>query len=156
MKKILLSLAAASSLIAAVGPAAAQSYWDRGDNRQYDSRANGDRADSRPYENRGYGERDYGRGDQMAGRIQDLALRIDGAQRDGRISPVTAQHLRRQVYEFRQLVGYYTHDGVVTPSERATLERKYDYISRSITQLAQSGYRHDRYGGGYDGPDRRR
>jgi len=132
MRSFLLALAAASSLVVAVSPAAAQPQWDRGEGRQYDNRDRGDH------------DRGRGYGQELAGRIQDLGGRIDDARRDGRISPVTAQHLRRQVQELRQLAADYSHDRMVTPSERATLERKYDYISSSITKLARMGDHEDR------------
>ena len=133
MKKILISIAAASALAAAAAPAAAQSYGghDRGDYR--DDRG-GDRWDDRG------GDRGADRGDM-------LKFRIDRAERNHQISRREAFRLREQVRVTERLSWRYRADGVVTRWERADLDRRFDSIR---VQLRYE--RNDRdYGNGYGG-----
>ncbi|WP_340645005.1 hypothetical protein [Phenylobacterium sp.] len=127
MKKILISIAAASALAAAAVPAAAQSY-DRGDHRGWDRGS----------------ERGIVRGD-------DLQVRINRAERNHQISRREASRLRDQLRYAEKLSWRYRADGVVTRWERADLDRRFDSIR------AQLRYeRHDRdYGAGYGGGYRR-
>lgn len=120
MKKILISIAAASALAAAAAPAAAQSY-DRGHDR------------GPPHAERG-----IVRGD-------DLAFRINRAERNHQISRREASRLREQLRHAEGLSWRYRRDGVVTRWERADLDRRFDSIR------AQLRYeRNDRdYGYGY-------
>lgn len=144
MKALLLSLVAASSLAAAVTPAAAQS-WDRGDNRQYD----------RPHDDRGGYDHDRrDRGYDLQARVQDLSQRVDEAQRDGRIDRATASYLRRQIRVIRQSAWSIDRDGVVTGQERAEFDRKCDFVTNRLEIAIRGGERNNRYGSGYGDPRR--
>lgn len=133
MKKILISIAAASALAAAAAPAAAQSYgaYDRGDNRH-------DRGGQH------WDDRGGGRGGDRA---DMLKFRIDRAERNHQISRREAFRLREQVRLTERLSWRYRADGIVTRWERADLDRRFDSIR------AQLRYeRNDRdYGAGYGG-----
>ena len=130
MKKILLSLAATAALASAALPAAAQS-WDRGD-RGYDH---------------GY-DRAYDRGDRgdLVGRLRVLDVRVDRAERVGRISGYTANNLRRQIDGLQSTAYRYSRDGM-SRYERADFERRYDYVANSVDRLIALGNNHmdDRY-----------
>ena len=133
MKKILISIAAASALAAAAAPAAAQSYggYDRGDYRH----------------DRG-GEHWDGRGSNHGGdRADMLKFRIDRAEHHHQISRREAFRLREQVRLTERLSWRYRADGVMTRWERADLDRRFDSIR---VQLRYE--RNDRdYGAGYGG-----
>jgi hypothetical protein len=141
MKKILLSLAATAALASAAVPAAAQS-WDRGD-RGYDHAY--DRGD------RGYGNA-YDRSDWrggaggMVGRLRVLEVRVDRAERFGRISGYTANNLRRQIDGLQDLAYRSGRDGM-SRYERADFERRYAYVANSVDKLIALGNNHmdDRY-----------
>lgn len=130
MKKFLLSLAATAALASAAAPAAAlaQGYWDRGDR----------------YE-RGYDRDDY-RGGNMVGRLRSLDMRVDRAERVGRISGYTANNLRRQIDGLQDIAYRYGRGGM-SGSERADFERRYDYVAYSVDRLIALGNNHmdDRY-----------
>lgn len=132
MKKILISIAAASALAAAVTPAAAQSYggYDRGDR----------------HEDRGDRDGDRG-GPQGIVRGDDLQVRINRAERSGQISRREAFRLREQLRVTERLSWRYRADGVVTRWERADLDRRFDSIRMQLRYE-----RNDRdYGAGYGG-----
>ncbi|MBR7618200.1 hypothetical protein JKL49_02265 [Phenylobacterium sp. 20VBR1] len=131
MKKILISIAAASALAAAALPAAAQSY-DRGYDRGHQ--------DGGRWDDRGGPERGIVRGD-------DLQVRINRAERHHQISRREAFRLREQLRIAESLSWRYRADGVVTRWERADLDRRFDSIR---IQLRYE--RNDRdYGSGYGG-----
>ncbi|CAN5584174.1 hypothetical protein BH10PSE5_BH10PSE5_24310 [soil metagenome] len=137
MKKILISIAAASALAAAALPAAAQPYggYDRGD--RHDDR--GDRYDDRGGPDRG-GPHGIVRGD-------DLQVRINRAERNHQISRREAFRLREQLRVAESLSWRYRADGVVTRWERADLDRRFDSIRMQLRYE-----RNDRdYGSGYGG-----
>lgn len=132
MKKILISIAAASALAAAVTPAAAQTYggYDRGDRHE-------DRGGR--YDDRG--------GPQGIVRGDDLQVRINRAERSGQISRREAFRLREQLRLTERLSWRYRADGVVTRWERADLDRRFDSIRMQLRYE-----RNDRdYGAGYGG-----
>ncbi len=121
MKKVLLSLAAATALTAAALPAAAQPYWDRGDrNDRYEQRLD-----------------DY-RGGDMMGRLRSLDTRVDRAERVGRISHYTANNLRRQIDGLQDITYRRGADGM-SRYEWADLQRRYDYVASSVDQLIARG-----------------
>lgn len=123
MKKILISIAAASALAAAALPAAAQSY-DRGYDRGHDR----------------VSEHGVVRGD-------DLMFRINRAERNHQISRREAHRLREQVRLTERLSWRYRADGVMTRWERADLDRRFDSIRVQLRYERQ-----DRdYGSGYGG-----
>ncbi|MDO8798946.1 hypothetical protein [Phenylobacterium sp.] len=131
MKKILISIAAASALAAAAAPAAAQPYggYDRGDHRN-------DRGGEH-WDDRG--------GDRGGDRADMLKFRIDRAERSHQISRREAFRLREQVRVTERLSWRYRADGVVSRWERADLDRRFDSIR---VQLRYE--RNDRdYGNGY-------
>lgn len=144
MKKILLSLAATAALASAALPAAAaaaaQGYWDRGD-RGYD-RGYQDRYDRGDWR----GNRGDWRGGDMMGRLRVLDMRVDRAERVGRISSYTAHNLRRQIDGLQSMAYRYGRDGV-SGYERADFERRYDYVAYSVDRLIALGNNHmdDRY-----------
>lgn len=109
MKKILLSVAAASALAAAL-PAAAQPYGVPGRGPAY--------------------ERQIVRGD-------NLQWRIDRAERDGRIGHRSAQRLRDQLRVADRLARSYRRDGVLSRWERADLDRRYEAVSDSLRRLTR-------------------
>jgi Ni/Co efflux regulator RcnB len=129
MKKILISIAAASALAAAALPAAAQSHGGYDHNDRYDHRG---------------GAQGIARGDQ-------LQVRINRAERNHQINRREANRLREQVRLAERLSWRYRADGVMTRWERADLDRRFDSIR------AQLRYeRNDRdYGSGYGGGYRR-
>lgn len=135
MKKILISIAAASALAAAAAPAAAQPYgaYDRGDHRN-------DRGGEH------WDDRGGHRGDDRGGdRADMLKFRIDRAERNHQISRREAFRLREQVRVTERLSWRYRADGIVTRWERADLDRRFDSIR---VQLRYE--RNDRdYGNGY-------
>ncbi len=120
MKKFLLSLAATAALASAAAPAMAQGYWDRGDR----------------YE-RGYDRQDWRGGDTM-GRLRALDMRVDRAERFGRISGYTANNLRRQIDGLQDIAWRYSRGGM-SGSERADFERRYDYVAYSVDRLIALG-----------------
>lgn len=126
MKKILLSIAAASALAAAAVPAAAQPY------------------------DRGY-DRGYAGPQQGIARGDDLLVRINRAERTHQISRREAARLREQLRYAESLSWRYRADGVVTRWERADLDRRFDAIRAQLRYE-----RNDRdYGYGYGGGYRR-
>ena len=137
MKKILISIAAASALAAAAVPAAAQPYggYDRDDYRN-------DRGGEH------WDDRGGHRGDDRGGdRADMLKFRIDRAERNHQISRREAFRLREQVRVTERLSWRYRADGIVTRWERADLDRRFDSIR---VQLRYE--RNDRdYGNGYGG-----
>ena len=139
MRKILISIAAASALAAAAAPAAAQSYggYDRGEHR--DDR-HGDHRDNRHGDHR-----DDRGGDRGVDRSDMLKFRIDRAERNHQISRREAFRLREQVRLTERLSWRYRADGILTRWERADLDRRFDSI-----RLQLRYERNDRdYGNGY-------
>lgn len=135
MKKILISIAAASALAAAALPAAAQSHGGYDHNDRYD------RYDR--YDHRG-GAQGIARGDQ-------LQVRINRAERNHQINRREANRLREQVRLTERLSWRYRADGVMTRWERADLDRRFDSIRARLRYE-----RNDRdYGSGYGGGYRR-
>jgi len=129
MKKILLSIAAASAVVAVAAPVAAlaQSY-DRYD-RPYD----------RPY------DRHDDRGGWNGGdRVERLDRRIEIGLRNGSLTRREAWRLKGDLRETARLEMRYGRDGF-SRWERADLDRRFDRISAQIRYE-----RHDRdYGSGY-------
>lgn len=145
MKKILISIAAASALAAAAAPAAAQSYggYDRG---HHGGDRGGDRWDDRGGDRGGHRRDDRG-GDRGRDRADMLKFRIDRAERNHQITRREAFRLREQIRVTERLSWRYRADGVVTRWERADLDRRFDSIR---VQLRHE--RNDRdYGYGYGG-----
>lgn len=110
MKKILLSIAAASALAAAALPAAAQSY-DRGD-RYYGGSPRG-----------GYDVDDRG---------ERLEMRIRRAVQTRQISPREADRLRADVHNVERLAWRYRRDGAFTRWERSDIDQRFDRISQRL------------------------
>ena len=125
MKRVLLAVAAVSTL-AAASTAAAQ-----------------------PYRGGGYGyDREY-RGNNQG---QRLEARIHRAAQNGAISWREARSLQAQLDQVQRLEWRYRQNGV-SGWEARDLERRYDYISQRIRWERRDGdgapgYR---YGGGYGG-----
>jgi hypothetical protein len=111
MKTFILTLAAASAIAAAALPAAAQPYGDFG--------------------REGFRERPIAQGD-------NLAWRIDHAEREGRIGHRMADRLRDQLRVADRLAWAYRRDGVITRPERIDLDRRYAYVADSLRGWRQS------------------
>lgn len=122
MKKVLLSLAAASAVAAAALPAAAQAYWGW---------------DGPP------------RAERMIAQGDRLQMHIDRAEREGRIGPRMADRLRDQVRVADRMAWSYRRDGVITRFERADLDRRYEDVASTLRWASQRAERDDRWGGGY-------
>ncbi|WP_304169003.1 hypothetical protein [Phenylobacterium aquaticum] len=140
MKKVLLSLIAATALAAAVTPAAAQS-WDHGPGPGPAPGGYG----AGP----GYGGGpDYGRGgggDRPIMRGDNLEARINMGVRSGQLSWREARMLRDQLRYAERMAYRYRADGVVTRWEQADLDRRFDAVSARLRFE-----RHDNeYGYGY-------
>jgi hypothetical protein len=115
MKKVLLTLAAASAMAAAALPAVAQPYGGPGPGH----------------------ERGVAQGD-------NLQWRIARAERDGRIGHRTAARLRDELRVADRLSRTYRRDGVLTRAERADLDRRYDVIGDSLRRANREDRRdHD-------------
>ena len=140
MKKVLLSIAAASALMAAAAPAIAlaDSYEGRGGYSDYGDR--GDRYD------RGGG---YGGIDMRQSRIEH---RIDRGLRTGQLTPREARRLQWQSREISRLEARYRYDGM-NGFERADLERRLDALEGRLNHELRDGDRYGYgYGPGYGGP----
>lgn len=117
MKKILISLVAATALTAAVTPAMATPHG-------------------------GYG----GGYEAPAAQGQELASKINRAERRGAISHREAARLRQDLRQVERLTIQYRRDGL-TRWERADLDRRFNMIQASLRYE-----RNDRdYGYGYGG-----
>ncbi len=120
MKKILISLAAASALAAVAAPAVAQPYggYDRGPGRG------------------GY---------DMVDRGERLEMRIQRSLANGQLTRREAARLRSEVRATEQLAWRYRRDGAFTRWERSNIQQRYDRIAMRLRYE-----RNDRdYGYGY-------
>jgi hypothetical protein len=123
MKKILITLAAASTVMAAALPVAAQPYGDygRGDGRYEAPR----RADVGP------------------NRAERLERRIAIAVRSGGMTEGAANYIYNELRKTERLARRYGRDGVFTRSERAAIDARYDQLERRVARDLP------RYGAGY-------
>lgn len=120
MKKIILSLAAASALAAAAAPAAAQSYGPS-------------------YRGDGY------RNEYSTQRGESLEVRIERAIQRGQLTPREARNLRAELREAQRVEWRYRRDGRLTSYERADLDQRFDRVQALLRME-----RRDRdYGYGY-------
>lgn len=143
MKKILLSMAALSTL-AIAAPAVAQSS-----NSGYQNRNDG-------YQNRddGYRNRDYGYSNgNISARIDRLQARIQAGVQNGTISRQQAFRLREQVRQLSRLERQYSINGL-TGRERSTLQQRLNSLRQQIRLADRGGNGRwdadDRYGDFYD------
>jgi opacity protein-like surface antigen len=139
MKKLLLSVAAASALLgaAAAAPAMADPYdgYGRHDRGDY-----GDRYDR---------DGGYGGIDMRQSRIEH---RIDRGLRTGRLSPREARRLEGQARDIARLEARYRWDGL-NGFERADLNRRLDYLEARLNRELRDGDAYGYgYGPGYGGP----
>lgn len=120
MKKILISIAAASALAAVAAPAAAQNYGG------YD----------RPQARGGYDNMDRG---------ERLEMRIQRGVANGQLTRREAARLHADVRATEQLSWRYRRDGAFSRWERSDIEQRYDRIAMRLRHE-----RNDReYGYGY-------
>uniref|UniRef100_B0T0U4 Uncharacterized protein n=1 Tax=Caulobacter sp. (strain K31) TaxID=366602 RepID=B0T0U4_CAUSK len=144
MKKILLSIVAASAIAVAVpAVASAQAYgYDRGDRGGWDHGDDrGDRGDRGGWDDRG----DRGGWNHGGDRAARLDQRIDINVRNGTLNRRGAMRLKSELRDTVRLADRWARDGL-SRAERAELDRRFDRIS------AQIDYRADRdrdYGYGY-------
>lgn len=145
MKTILLTMAAAATLMAAA-PAMAQPYGGNGYNNGGGYNQGGyDRGDRGDHGDRG----DRGGYDRNDSR--QLAQRIERAAQRHQISYREAANLRAELRNAQQLENRYRRDGRLSGWERADLDRRFDRIAMQLRVD-----RHDRdYGSGYGGGYRR-
>lgn len=112
MKKLLMSLAIASTALTAAAPAAAQ-YRDRG----YDVRSE-----------RGYDDRDYRRGRDVEPQLHRLNQQISRAVQRGTISNGEARGLRAEVQNLWQVAARFHRTGGYDGREYAQLQRRIDRV----------------------------
>jgi len=99
----------------------------------------------------GYGHRP-GEWVRIRDRADWLNMRIDRAQREGRIDRHDARDLRRQLGFIEDMEDRYMRDGHLGPGERADLDHRFDDLSQRIrfeSGAPGGGYR-DRDRDGYD------
>lgn len=150
MKKILLSMAALSTL-AIAAPAVAQTsnsgYQNRSDNYQnrndnYQNRSNG-------YRNQDHG---YTNGN-ISARIDRLQARIQAGVQTGAISRPQAVRLREQLRQLTRLERQYSVNGL-TGRERSVLQQRLNGLRQQIRLADRGGNGRwdadDRYGDFYD------
>jgi hypothetical protein len=148
MKKLLVSLALASSAFVAAAPASAQYYGDRddryqdrynrGDEDRYD-RGYGDRRDDR------YGGEHFTRNNWLGQRLDRINYAIRRGTERGVIDPREEQRLS---YEHQQLwriaQSYYASNGL-NPRERDDLERRLDRLEQRLQYARNDDRRYRRY-----------
>ena len=69
--------------------------------------------------------------------LRDIERRIDRAREGGRLSPREARRLDREARALDRLAGRYGRDGL-SPSERAELEARANYLRDSINRPRRS------------------
>lgn len=134
MKKMLLSLAAASALASVALPAAAQPWDDRYDDRRYEDR----------WDNR-WDDRDHWRdrhedrwdGDRRFDVTDRLQVRIERSFRNGRITRQEYYSLRNQVRQLERLEFAYLRDGRLTRWEADDLRRRANFIENRLRRERQ-------------------
>lgn len=154
MKKLLVSLALASSALVAAAPVSAQYYRDRDDRYDHDDRY--DRGDDNRYDrgyDRGYGNRyddRYGgehftRNNWLGQRLDRISYEVRRGVERGTISPREEQRLN---YEHQQLwriaQSYYASNGL-DPRERDDLERRLDRLEQRVQYARNDDWRYRRY-----------
>lgn len=123
MKKLLISLAIASSALVAAAPASAQ-YYDRGDRYQND-RYHDDRGDNR-WNRFGY------RGEDLQPRLDRIQHQISRGQQRGAITDREAYRLRNEVRNiWRVSQRYYSSYGYDL-RERDDLDRRIAMLQRQV------------------------
>ena len=90
----------------------------------------------------GYGHRP-GEWVSIRDRADWLNMRIDRAQREGRLSRGDARDLRRQLGSIEDMEARFLRDGRLDGRERADLDRRFDELQARIRFEADSGDRRD-------------
>lgn len=121
MKKMILSLAAASALAAVALPAAAQPM-DYDDRRWNDG--------PQRYEDRWDGDRRL----DVTDRLQ---MRVERSFRNGRITRQEYYSLRNQVRDLERLEYRYLRDGQLTRWERDDLRRRANFVENRVRRERQ-------------------
>jgi Ni/Co efflux regulator RcnB len=132
MKKMILSLAAASALACLALPAAAQPWDDRYDDRRYGDQRYDDRWDDRRgrYEDRWDNDRRFDVSDR-------LQVRIERSFRNGQITRQEYNSLRNQVADLERLEFRYLRDRRLTQWERNDLRRRANFVENRLRRERQ-------------------
>lgn len=126
MKKLLVSLALASTALVASAPAAAQYYGDRD---RYDNQRYGDRYDRDDRYDRGdrYGRGEY-RGQDLKPRLDRIQWQINRGLERGNITPREAQRLRWEVNNIWAQARSFYQTGGYDYREQALLDQRIDRL----------------------------
>ena len=119
MKKLLVSLAAASSALVAAAPDSAQYYGRPGYDDRYDR-----------YDRDGRYDRGIWQGN-IRERLDRIAFRIDRGFERGALTRGEAQRLRWELNNVQRLAHRYSYDGL-SGWERADLERRINWLQQRV------------------------
>lgn len=144
MRKFLISVATAASVLAIATPASAQYYGGYNGGYGYNNNNN----------NNGYGYNNYNRGRNYSGnliaanrqRMARIEYQIRSLQAQGRINPREAARLERTAAQFRRELEMVSRDGM-TGTEGAIFDQRVDNLGRQVQAYAG-------YGNGYGNYDR--
>jgi hypothetical protein len=119
MKKLLVSIALASSALVAAAPASAQYYGRPGYDDRYDR-----------YDRDGRYDRGIWQGN-IRERLDRIAFRIDRGFERGALTRSEAQRLRWELNNVQRLAQRYSYDGL-SGWERADLERRINWLQQRV------------------------
>lgn len=142
MKKLLVSLALASSALVATAPVSAQYYRDRADDDRYDRGY--DNRNDRGYDDRYGGER-FTRNNWFSQRLDRINYAVQRAVERGTVSQREAQRLgydHDQLWRVAQ--SYYASNGL-DPRERDDLERRLDRLEQRLRYARNDDRNYRRY-----------
>ncbi len=130
MKKLIVSLALASSVLVAAAPASAQ-YYGR-DRDRYEDRYDRDRYDDRGDRGRSEWNRYGYRGEDLQPRLGRIGQQISRGQERGLITNGEARRLRGEVHNIWQLSKRFWASRGYDPRERAELDRRINYLQQQV------------------------
>ena len=134
MKKLLLSLAIASTALSAAAPAAAQNYGRERQQERYDDRYE-DRRDGRGYDQRGYGNAD------VRPQLHRLSQQITRGVERGNITNGEARRLRGEVQSLWQLASRFHASGGYDRRESFELNRRIARVQEQVRFERRDGDR---------------